>query len=115
LSDLSFLFSAALILVSQGPEEAKNPRERCPPPDSDPFSDAESGENYMSYSRQFRASANRRFEFQKRSQLFVGVHNETLSISAICIGNPDYSPVAIHSRHQPKLQSTLLRLSAMIS
>jgi hypothetical protein len=27
--------------------------------------------------------ANRRFEFQKRRQLFIGPHNETLSIAAM--------------------------------
>jgi hypothetical protein len=32
-------------------------------------------------SRQFAASADHRFKFQKRSQLFVGAHNETLSVA----------------------------------
>jgi hypothetical protein len=30
---------------------------------------------------QFAAIANRRFEFQKRGQLLIRVHNETLSVS----------------------------------
>jgi hypothetical protein len=31
----------------------------------------------------FAASTNRRFEFYKRRQLFIGVHNETLSVAAM--------------------------------
>jgi hypothetical protein len=42
------------------------------------------------------ASANRRFEFRKRSQQFIRVHNETLSVAAMRINNPDCSPVAVH-------------------
>jgi hypothetical protein len=34
-------------------------------------------------SSQFAASTNRRFKFQKRGQLFIRVHNETLSIVAL--------------------------------
>jgi hypothetical protein len=36
---------------------------------------------------------NRRFEFQKRSQLFIRAHNELLSVAAMRICNPDRSPV----------------------
>jgi hypothetical protein len=39
---------------------------------------------------------NRRFEFQKRSQLFIRVHNETLSVAAMRVCNPDCSPVGIN-------------------
>ena len=35
---------------------------------------------------------NRPFQFQKRSQLFVGVHNKTFSVVTVCISNPDCSP-----------------------
>jgi hypothetical protein len=42
------------------------------------------------------ASANRRFEFYKRSQLFIRVHTETLSVAAMCVSNPDRSPLAIN-------------------
>jgi hypothetical protein len=34
--------------------------------------------------------AGRSFKFQKRSQLFAGVHNETLCAVAMCVCNPDY-------------------------
>jgi hypothetical protein len=37
---------------------------------------------------------NRPFQFNKRSQLFVGMHNKTLSIAAMCVCNPDRSPAA---------------------
>jgi len=39
--------------------------------------------------RQFAATPNRRFQFQKCSQLFIGAHNETLSVAAMCASNPD--------------------------
>src|SRR5439155_21683758 len=31
----------------------------------------------------------RRFEFQKRSQFFIGSHTVTLSVVAVCVCNPD--------------------------
>ena len=39
---------------------------------------------------------NRRFKFQKPSQLFIGVHNETLPVVAMCVCNPDRAPVRIN-------------------
>jgi hypothetical protein len=39
------------------------------------------------------AISNRRFEFEKRSQLFIRANYETLSIAAMCVSNPDCSPV----------------------
>jgi hypothetical protein len=50
------------------------------------------------YSRaetQFAASKNRGFQFQKRRQLFIRPHNETLSLVKMRISN-DRSPVGIH-------------------
>jgi hypothetical protein len=38
--------------------------------------------------------ANRQFKFDERSQLFIGVHNEPLSVVAMCISDPDRSPAA---------------------
>jgi hypothetical protein len=67
----------------------------CPPPVSDPFSDAESGKNLVRLSRQFVASANRRFEFNERSQFFNRTHNETLSLAAMRVSNPDCSAFTI--------------------
>jgi hypothetical protein len=31
------------------------------------------------------------------NQLFIGVHNETLSVIAMCVSNEDRPPVAIYS------------------
>jgi len=45
---------------------------------------------------EFTATPNRGFEFQERRQLFIGLHNVTLSVVTMCIGNPDRSPFAIH-------------------
>ena len=55
----SFLFPRRVDSAIAGPEEAKNPAGKGPPPDSDPFSDAEFGKNLANLSRQFAASANR--------------------------------------------------------
>jgi hypothetical protein len=58
----------------------------------------------------------RRFEFQKRGQLFICPHNETLSVAAMRFRNPDpFAPLRPTAATQPKLQPALLRLSAMIS
>jgi hypothetical protein len=62
----------------------------------DPFSDVESARNYASLSSQFAARSDRRFQFQKRSQYFIGVHNEPLVIVPMRISNPDRSPVGIN-------------------
>jgi hypothetical protein len=47
-------------------------------------------------SRRFAARANRRFEVQKRSQLFIRTHNETFSVVAMRVHNPDRLPVGIN-------------------
>ena len=47
-------------------------------------------------SRLFAASVNRQFKFQKCSQLFICVHNVPLSVVAVCVRNPDRSPVGIN-------------------
>src|SRR6188472_766408 len=36
---------------------------------------------------------NPRFQFQKRSQLLIRTHNETLAVVAMCVNNPDRSPL----------------------
>ena len=44
----------------------------------------------------FAASdTNRPFQFQKRCQYFIRVHNEPLPIAAMRISNPDCSPLGI--------------------
>jgi hypothetical protein len=35
------------------------------------------------------ATPNRRFQFHKRGQLFIGTHDEPLSVVAVCVSNPD--------------------------
>ena len=40
--------------------------------------------------------ANHRFEFEKRSQLFIRTRDGTLSIVAVCVNNPDCSTFGIH-------------------
>jgi hypothetical protein len=60
------------------------------------------------------SGSNRTFKFNKRSQLVVGVHNETLSVVAMCVNNPDVRPWVSIAETQPQLQPDLVRLSAMI-
>src|SRR5215510_4040490 len=68
-----------------GPEGGEESGGECSPTDSDPFSNADFGTNLADASKQFAASANRRFEFQKRRQLFIRSHNETFSLAmSIC-------------------------------
>jgi len=35
-------------------------------------------------------------EFHQRRQLFIGTHDETLSVAAVCVNNPDRSPLGIN-------------------
>jgi hypothetical protein len=42
------------------------------------------------------ATSNRGFEFEKRGQLFLRMHNETLTV-AVRVNNPDFPPFAIKS------------------
>src|SRR5439155_20843356 len=41
-------------------------------------------------------TANRRFQLNKRGQLFIRAHNETLSVAAMRISNEDCLPARIH-------------------
>ena len=43
-----------------------------------------------------RELVNCRFQFHKRSQLFIRVHDEALSVVAVRVSNPDRSPVGIN-------------------
>ncbi|OLA95987.1 MAG: hypothetical protein AUH19_08755 [Verrucomicrobia bacterium 13_2_20CM_55_10] len=85
-SSFLFLFPAELLSGIAGPEGAKNLAGKCPPPDSDPFDDAEFGKTSPPCQAK-KPPPNRRFEFPKRGQLFIGVHNETLSVAAMRVSN----------------------------
>jgi hypothetical protein len=37
-----------------------------------------------------------RLKFHKRSQLFIGVHNETLTVVAVRVCHEDRAPITIH-------------------
>jgi hypothetical protein len=68
------------------------PRERLfftLPPDSDLLIYADSGTTSASMSIQNVAATNRRFEFDKRRQLFIRTYNEPLSVVAVRVNNPD--------------------------
>ena len=38
------------------------------------------------------------FQFHKRRQPFIGTPNETPSIIAMCVSNPDRSPLTVRAR-----------------
>jgi len=40
--------------------------------------------------------ADRRFKLDNRSQRFIGAHNETISVTAMRVSNPDRSPARIY-------------------
>jgi len=42
------------------------------------------------------STLNRRFEFDESRQLFIRAHNETLSVVAMRVCNPDRSPAGIN-------------------
>jgi hypothetical protein len=44
----------------------------------------------------YESRFNHRFKFHKRSELFIRTHNETLSIAAMCVSNPDRLPLGIN-------------------
>jgi hypothetical protein len=52
-------------------------------------------------SSKLSASADRRFQFHKCSQLFIRSHNETLSVVAMRVHNEDCSLVRIRLRRSP--------------
>src|SRR5262245_41434049 len=58
--------------------------------------------------------ANRRLQFQKRSQLLISTHYEPLPVAARRIGDPDH-PSQSTADTQPQLHPALLTSSAMIS
>jgi hypothetical protein len=113
---LPFLFPLWLILGTAGLEQAKNLAAESPLPDSNPFNDAESAENRASLSRQFAAAVNRRFEFQKRSQLFLRTHDVTLSVATMCVWKSrSFARWNQSLRRSPNSKPALLRWSAIIS
>jgi hypothetical protein len=100
IHDFSFLFPALCTLLGcgSGRDEEPSGEGGSPPPDSDPFSDVEFAENYANLSSGKNATANGRFQFEKRRQLCICTHNETLSVVAMYVNNPNRSPVGIQGR-----------------
>jgi hypothetical protein len=54
-------------------------------------------------------------KFEKRSQFSVGGDDESLSVVAVCVSNPNRSPIESTAETQPKLHPALLSLSATSS
>jgi hypothetical protein len=53
-------------------------------------------------SKQFASNTNRPFQFHKRSQLLVGVHNKAPSV-AVRIDNPDRVAIGLREAEFPSL------------
>jgi hypothetical protein len=83
-----FFFPLSLCFRAAGLEKAKNLAGAVLRLIQDWLSDAEFGKNLASLSIQIAASANRPFKFQKRGQLFIGTHNETLAVP-VSVSNDD--------------------------
>jgi hypothetical protein len=56
------------------------------------------------------SATDRRFKFHKRSQLFISAPNETLSVAAMGVCNPDRAPLQSTAETQPKLLSMSRRV-----
>jgi hypothetical protein len=96
-----FPFPAILVLCDCRPEEAKIVAGKSPPV-SGPLNAAEFGKNLANLSKQFAASANRTFEFQKWRRLFIRMQHEMLVAPPIFISSSNHSNL-----HQSKLRFTL--------
>jgi hypothetical protein len=89
-------FPPALILLSAGLERDEEPSgEEVLRLIQIRFSDAEFGKNLAKLSNHFAASADRRFRFEKRTHYLIRTHNETLSVVAMRVNNPDRSSLRI--------------------
>jgi len=77
----------------------KTPREGflAHTPDSDLLTAASFEKDALACQAQSPPAPNRCFQFQKRSQLFICTNDETPSVIAVRVGNPDRSPFAIQS------------------
>jgi hypothetical protein len=60
------------------------------------FNDVEFGKNLANPSSQNAPTSNHRFKFHKSGQLFIRVCNQTLSVVAMSVCNPDRPPVGIN-------------------
>jgi hypothetical protein len=93
----SFCFPAVLILSLQVRKRRRTWRGKSSHLIQIGFSDTEFDKNLATLSNQFAVSTNRRFKFNKRSQLLLSVHNEALSVVAMRVCNPDCSAFTIQS------------------
>jgi len=44
-----------------------------------------------------QVDTNRPFQFEKRSELVIGTHNAPLSVTAMCVSDPDRQPPAMRA------------------
>jgi len=90
-----FLLPAGITFWVAGPERAKNPAGKTPPPVSDPLDGVDSAKNTASLSSKKTATPTRRFNLHKRGHFSSARTGETLS-AAMRVCNPDRSRVGIN-------------------
>jgi hypothetical protein len=93
---LPFFFPAELPLWVAGPEEAKNPAGGVTSARFRSVKRRPVWKKFVNPSTLIAASTDHRFKFQKPSQLFIRTHNETFFVAAMCVGDPDRSPLRIN-------------------
>jgi len=90
-----------LILWNCGSGRGEEPSgAKSPPPDSDPFKRRRVWPKLHQLVKKIRRKPDTPLQAQKRSQLFIRSHNETLSVAAMCVCNPDRSPLGIDANTQ---------------
>jgi hypothetical protein len=96
-SDVSSLVPRPVDSAIAGPEGAKNLAGKSPPPDSNPFNDGLALKKSRLLVKQNRCKRRSPIRVPQRGQLFIGAHNETLSVVAMRVCNPDRSSLRIKS------------------
>jgi hypothetical protein len=80
-----------------GPEEAKNlAGQEGPPPDSNPFSDAEVWRKLRHLVKTIRRKSELPLRVPQTPSAFLRAHDETLSVVAMRVRDKDRSPVGIN-------------------
>jgi hypothetical protein len=88
----SFLFPRRGDSATAGLEEAKNRAGECPPPDSDPFSDAQFGKNIGCLSTKFAENRESPIRVPQTQSAFHSHAQRNAFIVAVCVNNPQRSP-----------------------
>jgi hypothetical protein len=92
----TFPFPRLVNCPTESLKEGKKLSGEAPSPGFRPWFCIPFTKNLASLASQFDADTNRQFQFQQRNQLFIPAHNETPSVAAMRVSNPDCSPFVIN-------------------